>query len=95
LPLKASIEAKIKSKWASIHPLVGVASYCVDFAYLPKKGDCVVVELSPFLPITGPALFNWQHDEEQLRHGPLDFRINGQEHPHLDQLFSSNWEERW
>jgi hypothetical protein len=74
LPLKAQIEAKIKSKWAQIHPLVGVTSYCVDFVYLPEKGEAEVIELSPFLPITGPALFNWKQDEAQLRSGPFECR---------------------
>ena len=38
---------------AKIHLRMGVSSYVMDFAYLPKRDTCVMIELSSFLPSTG------------------------------------------
>jgi len=67
----------------------------IDFAYLPTAQRVVVVELSPFLPCTGPSLFSWKQDHDVLHHGPLEFRLKEEPHPFLQELVETNWEDRW
>ena len=61
--------------WERLHPFVGVSSYCADFACVGSRGgslsfDVTLVELSPFSPCTGPALFHWERDATLLRPPP-------------------------
>lgn len=85
---------------------VGEESYVADFAYFPAKKKCILIEISPFLTCTGPALFNWRQDREVffgtfevhfqiLENGPFEFRLNEKERPNFDELIESNWETRW
>jgi gamma-glutamylcyclotransferase (GGCT)/AIG2-like uncharacterized protein YtfP len=55
--------------WTTVHPYIGLPTYVIDIAYLPKKGTFVVIELSPFSPCTGPACFHWQQDKSVLQNG--------------------------
>jgi hypothetical protein len=55
----------------------------------------IVVEISPFLNCTGPALFKWDKDGETLRNGPFSFRLNSFERPSLEEIVETNWELRW
>jgi len=93
--IKDKVQEKVFDMWKQVHPHVGTESYVIDFAYLPKSGRMIVVELSPFLPCTGPACFKWDKDGDLLRNGPFTFRLNSVCHPHLDELVHANWELRW
>jgi hypothetical protein len=62
---------------------------------MPKSDKVIVVELSPFLNCTGPALFKWDNDGELLRNGPFTFRLNSYHRPHLEEIVETNWEHRW
>ena len=63
-PQREAIERSIRTLWKDIHPHLGVESYCLDVAYSPSTGLCVMIELSPFLACTGPALFSWSRAED-------------------------------
>lgn len=92
---KEKIKTSIIEFWNKVHTSVGEHSYVMDVGYFPKREECILIEVSPFLPCTGPALFHWKNDKEQLRNGPLEFRLNEVERSDLDQLLESNWELRW
>jgi hypothetical protein len=64
-------------------------------SYLPKSEKIIVVEISPFLNCTGPALFKWDKDGEIMRNGPFEFRLNSFVRPHLDEIVETNWKLRW
>jgi hypothetical protein len=81
--------------WEIVHPLVGEYSYVIDFGYFPKTNKCIVIEISPFLPCTGPALFNWKNDKHILENGPLEFRLSQTCRAGIEELIESNWEQRW
>jgi hypothetical protein len=81
--------------WQQIHPSVGEDSYVMDFAYLPSKDKFIMLEISPFLPCTGAACFNWSADKEVLENGPLEFRLNTRLPDYLDDIIEINWEMRW
>eukprot|EP00026_Physarum_polycephalum_P005786 Phypoly_transcript_05824.p1 GENE.Phypoly_transcript_05824~~Phypoly_transcript_05824.p1 ORF type:complete len:588 (+),score=94.49 Phypoly_transcript_05824:110-1765(+) len=93
--LKEKIQAKIFELWQEVHSHIKVDSYCIDFAYLPKSEKVMVVEISPFLNCTGPALFKWDRDGDLLRNGPFEFRLNSFVRPHLEEIVETNWELRW
>jgi len=42
-------------------------TYVADFAYFPSTKEAKLVELSPYLDVTGPALFHWEKDKDLLR----------------------------
>jgi len=67
----------------------------MDFAYLPKQDKVFVIEISPFLPCTGPALFHWTRDKELLLNGPLEFRLKAAHHVNVKQLVEGYWENQW
>src|SRR5690606_22993929 len=81
--------------WQQIHPSVGEDSYVMDFAYLPSKDKFIMLEISPFLPCTGAACFNWSADREVLENGPLEFRLNTRHPDYLEDIIDINWETRW
>mmetsp|Transcript_2909 Transcript_2909/g.5283 ORF Transcript_2909/g.5283 Transcript_2909/m.5283 type:complete len:642 (-) Transcript_2909:157-2082(-) len=90
----------IRDAWRVIHPHLGVDSYCLDVAYVPATGTCVMIELSPFLACTGPALFNWSSATDlQTLEGkaPFEFRLKAESslHPQLEDLLEINWDDRW
>jgi len=89
------VQTQILDLFAKVHPSVGVESYVMDFAYLAQSDRTVVIEISPFLPCTGAAMFHWANDRHQLHHGPLEFRINRTECLQLEQLVEANWDVRW
>lgn len=55
----------------------------------------VLIEISPFLPCTGPALFKWSTDRALLENGPFEFRLQTTLHPNIDDLLEVNWDDRW
>eukprot|EP01038_Epipyxis_sp_PR26KG_P016641 gene16641-22741_t len=59
----------IMKLWLSFHEKVNEndSSYVFDVAYLKKSDRFVLVELSPFTPCTGPALFHWQYDKDLIQ----------------------------
>jgi hypothetical protein len=68
----------IKIFWSQIHSYLGVDSYCLDVAYCPATFDCIMIELSPFLACTGPALFSWSLAEDLMileGRAPFEFRL--------------------
>ena len=89
-PNLLNIQEKIKQKifllWQSVHSYVGEQSYIMDFAYLPQKDLCIVIELSPFLTCTGTACFSWRMDRAILEGGPFEFRLVKHTHPDLHML---------
>jgi len=107
---RASLEALLVAFWEEVHDAVGVSSYCMDVGVLPRSADadlrlretllpgevrCVLIELSPFLPCTGPALFRW-HDGELHRGGATDLLVvRTAPLPSLGDLIEHNWERRW
>lgn len=92
---KDKIQKTILEQWKLVHPHVGQPSYCMDFVYDPKADVATVIEISPFLPCTGAALFHWTETKTQLEDGPFEFRLNQKSHPQLEQIVESNWEDRW
>ncbi|PRP85353.1 hypothetical protein PROFUN_07061 [Planoprotostelium fungivorum] len=84
---KDKIERAIRGIWTIAHPLVGYSNYIMDFCYFS--------EISPFRICTGAACFSWKDDRNVLENGPFQFRLNERNHPHLDQLVETNWEDRW
>lgn len=96
LGMKEELQSKILGFWEKVHPLVGTESYVIDFAYIQSRDSMVVIELSPFLPCTGAALFSWMFDRKILENGPLEFRIKeSHHHLELNSLIEANWENRW
>jgi gamma-glutamylcyclotransferase (GGCT)/AIG2-like uncharacterized protein YtfP len=94
------IEEAIKEFHSTMHDSVGVASYCADFACIPVEGcdgyEVTLVEISPFLPCTGPAMFHWDRDAEVLRGTePFEFRLNTAVRHQIDELVTLTWEDRW
>eukprot|EP01034_Spumella_vulgaris_P033565 gene33565-41420_t len=63
--------------WKAIHSFVNEAdsSYVIDIAYLKQSNKFMLVELSPFTPCTGPALFHWQQDKSVLQYGKKGITI--------------------
>lgn len=92
---KENIQKRIFEKWQQVHPHVGQSSYCMDFGYNPITDTAIVIELSPFLPCTGAALFHWKDTKDILENGPFEFRFNHQTHPQLNEIVQTNWEDRW
>jgi gamma-glutamylcyclotransferase (GGCT)/AIG2-like uncharacterized protein YtfP len=93
--LRPRIQQLIVDKWQQVHEHVGEPSYVIDFGYLLASDRVVVIEISPFLPCTGSALFRWSTDHDQLHNGPLEFRLNQHVHQNIDELIESNWDDRW
>lgn len=60
-----------------------------------ESDKVVLIEISPFLSCTGPALFKWSTDREQLEKGPFEFRLQTELHPNIDDLLEVNWDDRW
>ena len=72
------IEQSIREFWKGLHSHLGIDSYCLDVLYIPSTGNCLMIELSPFLACTGPALFSWsdEHDISVLEgKAPFEFRL--------------------
>ncbi|KAL6045761.1 Gamma-glutamylcyclotransferase family protein [Balamuthia mandrillaris] len=97
--MKEEIQRAILELWEQVHPCIGESSYVIDFGYLPQSKRCVVIELSPFLPCTGPALFSWSRDADLL-HGrceQMEFRLKIEPllESQLEDLVEMNWEVRW
>lgn len=61
------IRALIAAEWRKIHSDIGVPSYCADFCYFPNEKRVRLIEISPFLPCTGPACFDWSKDGALLK----------------------------
>jgi hypothetical protein len=64
---KEDIKKAILASWKELHSSVGECTYVADFAYLASSKTAKLVELSPFLDVTGPALFNWERDKRLLQ----------------------------
>lgn len=92
--MRDTIQKALLDFWAQIHTHVGETSYIMDLGYLQDNGTVVLVELSPFLRCTGPAMFRWEKDSEVLENGPMEFRLRSTEYPGLQQLVDC-WEDRW
>lgn len=68
----------------------------MQVSHAPTESDKVVlIEISPFLPCTGPALFKWSTDRALLENGPFEFRLQTTLHPNIDDLLEVNWDDRW
>ena len=103
---KKKLEKMMKEFWKKLHPSVGVASYVCDLGWLPpvvsdstdddEVGEIVLVEIAPFLPCTGPALFKWTQDKDVLfGRSPFEFRTSESVRPQLEELVEMTWEERF
>ena len=90
------IEAAVRTLWARMHERVGVHSYCADFFVDPLTETAKLIEISPFLPCTGPALFHWSLDRAVL-HGekPFELRLRERERDHVKELVQATWHTRW
>jgi len=69
---KPIILERIRAFWETeVHPrLRGMANYVVDVGYIPDSGEVVLIELSPFFPCTGSALFRWEDERDSdILHG--------------------------
>ncbi len=96
--------------WQVVHRVLtgtsneATMSYVADIAYLPQSKKYVLLEISPFSPCTGAALFSWSHDR-LLMEGKSDdpdmqypvFRLKKKDdlHSQLNDLIQWNWEDRW
>jgi len=94
------ILSAIHALWSDVHRCLGIDSYVFDVAFLPSEKRCVMIELSPFLACTGPALFSWSspHDMAVLEgREPFEFRLKEESalHPQLEELMEINWDDRW
>jgi D123 len=76
-PLMEEIQDAITEKWEEVHPLVGEPSYCMEFGFIRGRG-AVLIEMSPFLRCTGPALFRWDDDLELLEGRDESVRSNSE-----------------
>jgi gamma-glutamylcyclotransferase (GGCT)/AIG2-like uncharacterized protein YtfP len=93
---KSVIQASLLAFWQTMHAAVGEDNYICDLCYLPTSRRVRLIEISPFLPCTGPALFNWKKDITQLTQGAeVEFRLKTVETPGLDDLIETNWIDRW
>ena len=97
---QSRLKALIHAEWQRIHPLVGEESYCIDFCYLPSKDSVRMIEISPFLPCTGPACFNWKLDYPLLADpspsfDAIHFRTVQKPRANLAGVIESNWNARW
>jgi gamma-glutamylcyclotransferase (GGCT)/AIG2-like uncharacterized protein YtfP len=98
---KIILERKMKEFWHELHPCVGVDSYICDLGWLPpaaegEESQIVLVEIAPFLPCTGPALFKWTCDKDVLfGRSPFEFRTAEIVRPQLEDLVELTWEERF
>lgn len=95
--MKGQVQERILQAWQCVHDLVGEESYVVDFFYSPTKDKATLIELSPFLEVTGPAMFHWHVpvDRAILYNGPLTFRLREEPHPQAAELVEANWDLRW
>eukprot|EP00462_Mataza_sp_D1_P006260 CAMPEP_0175122826 /NCGR_PEP_ID=MMETSP0087-20121206/1919_1 /TAXON_ID=136419 /ORGANISM="Unknown Unknown, Strain D1" /LENGTH=540 /DNA_ID=CAMNT_0016404481 /DNA_START=30 /DNA_END=1650 /DNA_ORIENTATION=+ len=91
-----AIKNAITAHWRKFHHAVGQESYCADLVYFPDTKKAMLVEISPFLPCTGPAMFSWVTDIRVL-HGedPFEFRLNNTIRPQIEDLVEAQWEDRW
>jgi gamma-glutamylcyclotransferase (GGCT)/AIG2-like uncharacterized protein YtfP len=91
--------------WQGVHSFVNGerGSYVMDVAWFPSSSSTsssskfVLIELSPFFPCTGSALFNWQRDAQLLHDGPYSLRLKDASdvHPQMNELILCNWNSRW
>eukprot|EP01031_Cornospumella_fuschlensis_P030999 gene30999-37465_t len=98
--LKPSLQSGLLLFWQQVHAELGSAtlSYVMDVGYLPQESRFLLIELSPFSPCTGAALFSWSRDKSVLTgQSPMEFRLKRPEdvHPQLAEIIQLNWEERW
>ncbi|CAF1506815.1 unnamed protein product, partial [Didymodactylos carnosus] len=93
--IKEQIKEKIVDLWHQVHSLIGEQAYVIDFVYLAKTDRMLVIELSPFRVCTGSALFSWITDNDVLRNGPFEFRLNSKLHANIQDIIEVNWYERW
>ena len=68
---RAVIRADITRAWEEVHAHVGETTYVADFAFLPGRQGAaedwaILIELPPFIDVTGPALFKWDWDRDIL-----------------------------
>jgi hypothetical protein len=68
---KALVLDMILTKWALVHPLLKVHTYTIDFAFSIDLDHIMVVEINPFPPIAGTALFNYHNESDRhiIQHG--------------------------
>lgn len=95
--MRGEIERQIRALWAEMHPHVGVASYGIDFGWLPHSQRLVMVELSPFLRCTGAHCFRWSNakDVDVLEgRAPFEFRLVRENPPGFGSMLD-RWLERW
>lgn len=94
----------IYDEWRRIHQLVGEESYCIDFGYLPSRDQVRMIEISPFLPCTGPACFSWKDDvaimqataaSSDVDDRSFEFRTVTTARKGMNHVIESNWDQRW
>lgn len=95
-----TIEEAIRKFWKDVHIDLDIKSYVIDIAYVPTSGQCIMIELSPFLACTGSALFSWSVESDLMileGRKPFEFRLKKESdlHPHLEDLLELNWDGRW
>jgi gamma-glutamylcyclotransferase (GGCT)/AIG2-like uncharacterized protein YtfP len=98
--IKDKLEAGLRELWLRVHPHVCEpnSSYIIDIAFLPSSDKFVVVELNPFSPCTGAALFSWSADKDVLEgRSSFQFRLKSFDHlhPQLHEIVELNWDMRW
>jgi gamma-glutamylcyclotransferase (GGCT)/AIG2-like uncharacterized protein YtfP len=86
-PQKEFFQKGLYDYWKTIHPHVSEmdSSYIIDIAYLPVSQRFTLIELSPFSPCTGPALFHWKFNKDILEGTYLSKQSGGEE--------EDNWKE--
>lgn len=99
---KSHLKELIIAEWCRIHPLVGEESYCMDFAYISSSDKVKLIEISPFLPCTGPACFNWKQDIHVLapadicdNKSSIEFRTILHPRANMEEVIEANWDGRW
>jgi len=94
--IKEQVQGRLMEAWERIHTLVGEDSYVADFFYSLEQDTAVLIKLSPFLEVTGPAMFQWTNPEDRaiLFDGPLTFRNRQTAHPQAEELVEANWDLR-
>ena len=94
--MKGELENRINEFFSNVvHPRLAskFSSYVIDFAVTGENYDKLyVIELNPFLSSTDSSLFSWKTDEDILRNGPYEFRINTGQVPPL-RAISLDWRE--
>lgn len=87
------VEKMIHNFWTcEVKNRLKIANYVVDVVC--KNEKIKLIELTPFLKTTGPGMFDWENDADELRFGDGKLKVNLKEYPNVDEL-GDYYEDEW